>query len=330
MDADLLYRIALTLVPQIGPVQARHLLTKFETARDIFRAAEHSLKRIEGIGDTRAAAIKSFRDFSLAEKEMNFIRQFGITPLFITDSRYPRRLLNCYDCPTLLYFKGEADLNLSKVVAIVGTRSHTEYGKMMTEQLVAELTNLNVLVVSGLAHGIDAVAHRAALRNRLPTIGVLAHGLSQMYPRQHTSLAREIVKEGGGLLTEFMSPSIPDKHQFPARNRIVAGMSDATIVIETGVRGGSMITAELANGYNRDVFALPGKTTDPKSAGCNYLIRHHKAFLLTDGADLVQSMNWENTHSPPRGNIRQKAIFVDLDVNEQRVVDLLREKDLMH
>ena len=331
MDADLLYQIALTLVPQIGPVQAKNLLTHFDTARAIFQAPGQLLKKIEGIGDSRASAIKSFRDFTIAEKEMAFIEQFNIRPLFITHPDYPQRLLHCYDSPILLYFKGKADLNAAKVIAVIGTRTHTEYGRQITEKLIAELTDLKVLVISGLAHGIDAIAHRAALQNGLPTVGVLAHGLSQVYPSQHTGLAREIVKEGGGLLTEFMSPAIPDRHQFPARNRIVAGMSDATIVVETGVKGGSMITAELANGYNRDVFAFPGKTTDPKSSGCNYLILNHKASLLTDAAVLRERMNWEDqTARSGRREARQKQIFVELSKEERLLVDLLREKESMH
>ena len=191
-------------------------------------------------------------------------------------------MLNCYDSPTLLYYKGEADLNGDKIVAIIGTRNHTDYGKQITEQLVEELTEQNVVVVSGLAYGIDAIAHKAAVKNNLPTVGVLAHGLDQVYPPQHTGLAKEMLKAGGGLLTEFRSKSKPDKHNFPTRNRVVAGMSDATIVIETGIKGGSMITAELANNYNKDVFAFPGKVTDTKSAGCNYLIKNNKAILLTD------------------------------------------------
>lgn len=330
MNADLLYQIALTLVPQIGPVQARNLVTQFGTARAIFQCPAHSLKRIEGIGESRAAAIKSFRDFAVAEKEIAFIEQFRITPLFITDPAYPKRLLNCHDAPILLYYKGSADLNASKVIAVIGTRTHTEYGRMATEKLIADLAGLGILVISGLAHGIDAIAHKAALQNGLPTVGVLAHGLSQVYPSRHTGLAREIVKEGGGLLTEFMSPAIPDKHQFPARNRIVAGMSDATIVVESGVKGGSMITAELANGYNRDVFAFPGKTTDPKSAGCNHLIRNHKAFLLTDAAALKESMNWENGAHPTGKNNRQKAIFIELSSEERLLMDLLNETGSMH
>jgi DNA processing protein len=181
-----------------------------------------------------------------------------------------------------------------KIVAIIGTRSHTDYAKQVTEKLVKELTAQNITVVSGLAFGVDGIAHKASIKNGLPTIGVLAHGLDQIYPAEHAGLAKDMIKHNGGLLTEFKSKSKPDKHNFPTRNRIVAGMSDATIVIETGLKGGSMITAELANSYNKDVFAIPGKVTDTKSTGCNYLIKNNKAMLLTDAAELIQVMQWED------------------------------------
>ena len=225
----------------------------------------------------------------------------------ITD--YPKRLLNCYDSPTLLYYKGEADLNSEKIIAVIGTRNHTEYGKQVTEKLIRELTEQNVVVVSGLAYGIDAIAHKAAVKNNLKTVGVLAHGLDQVYPSQHTGLAKEMLQAGGGLLTEFRSKTKPDKHNFPTRNRIVAGMSDATIVIETGIKGGSMITAELANNYNKDVFAYPGSVNDGKSAGCNYLIKNNKAVLLTDAQELIELMNWEETNRPSLSKKAKRAIY---------------------
>lgn len=298
------------------------------SARTIFTAPQQLLQKVEGIGETRAAAIKAFRDFDTAAKEIEFIQQYHIQPIFITDEAYPKRLLNCYDSPTLLYYKGQANLNESKIIAIVGTRTNSEYGRLITEQLLAGLAGSEILVISGLAHGIDAIAHRAALKNGLPTIGVLAHGLSQVYPNQHTSLAREMIHQGGGLLTEFRSPAEPDRHQFPARNRIVAGMSDATIVIETGVKGGSMITAELANGYNRDVFAIPGRANDAKSAGSNYLIRHHKALLINNADELLESLDWKprQVQSPKP----QKQLFIELTADERIVVELLKGRESMH
>jgi DNA processing protein len=223
-----------------------------------------------------------------------------------------------------LYYKGEADLNQPKIISIIGTRSHTDYGKQITEQLIEELREQNVVIVSGLAYGIDAIGHKAAVKNNLRTIGVLAHGLDQVYPSQHTGLAKEMLKAGGGLLTEFRSKSKPDKHNFPTRNRIVAGMSDATIVVETGIKGGSMITAELANNYNKDVFAFPGKVTDTKSAGCNYLIKNNKAVLLTDARELVELMSWEEQKRPMLK--KQKELFIELTEDEKIILSILREK----
>lgn len=327
---DLLYQIALTLVPNIGPVQAKILMENFGDAASIFKATEDRLKTIEGIGAIRAHSIKSFIDFKEAENEISFIEKYKITPLFLTDKNYPQRLLNCYDSPTLLYYKGEADLNASKIVAVVGTRNHTEYGKQFTERLIEELTDQHILVISGLAFGIDAIAHKTSLKNNLSTVGVLAHGLDQVYPSQHASLAKDMVKKSGGLLTEFKSKTQPDKHNFPIRNRIVAGMSDAIIVVETGIKGGSMITAELANGYNKDVFAVPGKVTDAKSSGCNHLIKNNKAVLLTEAKELIELMNWEESANSKKGKKRQREIFIELNGNEKIIVDILKEKDTVH
>src|SRR6187402_1409882 len=328
LNNDLLYQISLTLIPGIGPVQAKILLQHYDTA-EIFTAKKSSLEKIEGIGTVRAANIKAFTNFSNAEEEIKFIDKYKINPLFPTDKNYPQRLLNCYDSPTLLFYKGDADLNASKVVAIIGTRNHTEYGKQQTEKLVKELSSRNILVVSGMAFGIDAIAHKAAYKNNLATVGVLGHGLDQIYPPDHSNLAKDMLKHGGGLLTEFRSNTKPDKHNFPTRNRIVAGMSDATIVIETGDKGGSMITAELANGYNKDVFALPGRVNDHKSAGCNFLIRNNKAMLLTDAEELIEVMGWEEKSQ--KSVVRsQKELFIELSKDEKIIVDILKEKDLVH
>jgi len=327
MRSELQYQLSLTLIPNIGPVQAKILLQQYELP-DIFKAKKRELEKIEGIGNIRAESIKSFTDFSKVDEEIAFIEKYKIRPLFITDKDYPKRLLNCYDSPTLLFYKGESDLNHDKVIAIIGTRNHTNYGKLITEQLVEQLTELNVVIVSGLAFGIDAIAHKAAVNNNLRTIGVLAHGLDQVYPSQHTGLAKEMLKAGGGLLTEFRSQSKPDKHNFPTRNRIVAGMSDATIVVETGIKGGSMITAELANNYNRDVFAFPGKVTDPKSAGCNYLISNNKAVLLADSRELIELMSWEEKKRPMLK--KQKELFVELTDEERLIVSILAEKKSVH
>ena len=308
MNDNLLHRVALTLVPNIGPVQAKILVDHFGDATAIFKAKKSTLESLEGIGGIRARSIASFSDFKKAEEELAFIEQYKITPLFLTDTAYPRRLVNCYDPPTLLYYRGKADLNASKIIAVVGTRSKTDYGRQLTEKLLAELEDQQVVVVSGLALGIDAVAHKTALKHSIPTVAVVAHGLDKIYPIEHTLLAKDIIKADGGLLTEFRSNTKPDKHNFPSRNRVVAGMSDAIIVIETDTRGGSMITAELANGYNKDVFAFPGRTTDTKSAGCNHLIKNNKAILLTGAQDIIDMLGWAEKNACP-GKSNRNCLF---------------------
>jgi len=325
MNTHLLHQIALTLVPNIGAVQARILVDHFGEAPAVFKAKKSSLELLEGIGTVRAQSIKAFSGFKKAEEEIAFIDKYHITPLFLTDTLYPQRLLNCYDPPVMLYYRGKANLNASKIIAVVGTRSKTEYGKHLTEKLVADLEDQQILVVSGLALGIDAAAHKAALKHKLPTVAVMAHGLDKIYPSDNTALAKEILKENGGLLTEFRSKTKPDKHHFPSRNRIVAGMCDAAVVIETDIKGGSMITAELAAGYNRDVFAFPGRTTDNKSAGCHALIKNNKAILLTGAADIVDMLGWTEKKVTPV--TRQKELFIQLNHEEKMIVDVLTQNN---
>jgi DNA processing protein len=327
MHPDLLYQISLTRVPQVGCIHAKILLQTFGTAEAVFRASLPSLERLEGIGRIRAQSIKTFRDFSRSEKEIHFLERYQISALTLGDPAYPQRLLPCYDAPVLLYYKGNADLNQVKVISIVGTRRFSDYGKQIKEKLIRELTAHEVLVVSGLAFGIDAIAHKTALKQSLQTVGVLAHGLSTLYPPEHLLLSKDIAKSGG-LLTEFLSDCKPDKHNFPIRNRIVAGMSDAVIVTETGVKGGSMITADLANGYNKEVFAFPGRSTDLKSAGCHWLIRNHQANLISSAQDLIQGMGWEKKQVPALK--KQPELFFELNEPEQRVLDLLKERESIH
>src|SRR4051812_13507597 len=326
MPNDLLYQVALTLVPNIGPVQAKILTEHFGSAENIFKASKKELENIEGVGEVRAKSLKMFDNFSPVEKEIEFVEKYKIQPLFLTDAHYPKRLLNCYDSPTLLYYRGNADLNCSRILNIIGTRNNTEYGRQVTEQLIDELQNLQVLIVSGLAYGIDAIAHKTAVQNNLSTVGVLAHGMDTLYPAAHASLAKRMLYNGG-LLTEFRKETQPDKHNFPRRNRIVAGMADATIVVETAVKGGSMITAELANGYNRDVFAFPGKATDSKSAGCNHLIKNNKASLLENAEQLIDSLGWNQKKTSRK---EQKELFVSLTDEEKVVFDIVKENDAVH
>ena len=325
MNNELLHQLALTLVPNIGDVQAKILIQHFGEVSAIFKAKTSTLEKIEGIGSVRAKSIKEFDDFHIAEKEQEFIEKYKIKTFFLTDKDYPKRLLNCYDSPTLLFYKGIADLNAPQIVAIVGTRTNTEYGKQFTEKLVKDLSEQNITIISGLAFGIDAMAHKAALKHGLPTVGVVGHGLDKIYPSENSSLAKEMIKEEGGILSEFFSGTKPDKHNFPLRNRIVAGISDATVVVETNIKGGSMITGNLANAYNRDVFAVPGRTTDTKSSGCNHLIKYNKAILLTDADELLELMGWKEKSKTKTK--KQKELFIELTPEEKQVVQLLQAKE---
>lgn len=326
MSDDLLYQIALSQLPHIGDVHARILINQFGNAKDVFAASKKVLEKIDGLGSVRINAIKSFNEFASCENEIRFIEKYRITPLFLTDKTYPRRLLNCYDAPPLLYFRGNGDLNTSKIVSIVGTRNSSDYGKSVCDALVDSLKVQQVMIISGLAFGIDTIAHKAALKNGIKTIGVLAHGLDRIYPSQNKSLAKHMC-EHGGLLTEFKSNTNPDRENFPRRNRIVAGLCDCIIVVESGAKGGSLITAELSNSYNKDVFAVPGRVNDSKSEGCNYLIKTHKASILTCANDILEFMNW---NEEKKTVIRQqRELFVELSDDEQTIADLIRSADTL-
>ena len=327
MNNDLLYQIALTRVPNIGDIHAKSLINIYGDAETIFKAPKKELEKIEGIGTIRAACIKKFTEFNSCETEIDFIQQYKIHPLFINDDDYPKRLLNCYDSPVLLYHRGNTNLNADKIVSIVGTRNHTDYGRQVCETLIEELKEEIILVVSGLAFGIDTIAHKTALKNELPTVAVLAHGLDRIYPHQNKSLARQMTEQGG-LLTDFTSGTKPDKQNFPKRNRIVAGICDALIVIESGRKGGSLITAELANSYNKDVFAIPGRTTDSKSEGCHYLIQSNKASLVTSAAELMLLMNWKQQSK--KVPVLQKQLFVELSADERILVNILQGSSSCH
>lgn len=327
MHSELIYQISLSLVPNIGDVHAKALVNYFGNASSVFAARKKLLEGIEGIGSVRAGSIKAFTDFKKAEDEIAFIDKYHITPLFITDKNYPQRLLHCYDCPVILYYKGNADLNSSKILSIVGTRNNNEYGKSACEKIIADLQDQDILVVSGLAFGIDSIAHKSALKNNHKTVGVLAHGLDRIYPSQNKSLAKQMI-DNGGLLTDFKSGTNPDKQNFPKRNRIVAGISDAVLVIESGIKGGSLITAELANGYNKDVFAVPGRISDPRNEGCNYLIKNHKAALITGADDLLESMGWKEKKKMPA--VKQRELFIELTADEKIVVNILKQQPQVH
>jgi len=328
MEEDMLYRLALTKVSGIGPVFARKLIRHFGEARPVFLAGKPELEEICGEG--RANAVVNFNGFREAEKELSFLEKYSMQPLFITDKNYPRRLLDCEDMPVLLFYKGSADLNVSRVVAIIGTRSPTQYGKQATQRLVSDLaTSSEMLIISGLAHGIDSIAHQAALDHDLPTVGILGHGLDRIYPQQNTSLAKKMVRQGG-LLTKFNINTIPETHNFPVRNRMVAGLSDALIVVETDIRGGSMLTVSDALDYKKKIFALPGRINDIRSAGCNTLIRKGKATLLVNAGQLLEDLQWATTVTRPASG--QATLFSaptdesNLSENERKMLHLIRER----
>jgi len=323
---DLLYQIALTLVHNIGDVQAKALINHFGDANSVFKAKKKELENVEGVRSTAISSIKEFENFKRAEEEISFIEKYKIKPLFLTDKDYPKKLLNCYDSPTLLYYRGNADLNTSKVLGIVGTRSCSAYGKAMCEKLISELEDENILVVSGLALGIDSIAHKGALKNNIKTVGVLAHGLDHIYPPENKSLAKQMTNHGG-VITEFLSNTKREKGYFPKRNRIVAGMCDAVVVMESSIKGGSLITAELANGYNKDVFAFPGKANDSKSEGCNFLIKTNKAALVTSAEDVLESMGWKEQKKKIK---KQRELFIEFSNEEKIIFDILNQQENIH
>jgi len=321
-EEELLHRIALSLLPNVGPVIARALYSHCGTATAIFRERKSLLAKIPGVGAKR---IKKAFDGSVmerAEKELRFIKKHKIQMLFYTDENYPQRLQQCADSPCLLYFKGNVSLNKGRFIAIVGTRSSTTYGEGLTKTLVEDLRSLDVTIVSGLAYGIDICAHEAALSANVPTIGVTAHGMDRIYPELHRTVAGKMLTNGG-ILTEYPSLTAPDRENFPSRNRIVAGLCDAVVVVEASGKGGALITADLAQGYDREVFAFPGKVNDEYSKGCNAYIRENKAALITNAQDLIWMMGWSDDKKKEMA-IKQTQLFFDLNADEQLVVDVLK------
>jgi DNA processing protein len=316
------HRIALSFVKNLGPVSAKSLIAYLGSEEAIFKTSVAKMVKIPGIGDKRVATWDFDNALKKAEKELLFIEKHGIEVIFYTDGRYPKRLKNCGDSPVLLYARGKMELNPPHIISIVGTRNATDYGRQLCKQLIEELQQYNVLIVSGLALGIDVAAHKECLRLNMPTVGVLGHGLDRLYPSQNRAIAEKML-ENGGLLSEYPSGTIPDRENFPQRNRIVAGIADATVVIEAGIKGGALITAEIANSYNRDVFAFPGRLGDDYSEGCNFLIRNNKAGLLTCVADLAFSLGWEKTdHAKP---VEQFVLPLDLSADERLIFDILQQ-----
>lgn len=326
MDSTELFNIlALLKVESVGDIVAKKLINHCGSAENVFRTKGNQLKSIDGIGDSLIKKLKDKTIFEKAELELKFIEKERINILYYQNEQYPERLKHCIDGPVLLFKSGNINLENRKVISIVGTREITSYGTNFCKKLIEDLAVFNPIIVSGFAYGVDIMAHQTAMENNLQTIGVLAHGLNQIYPKTHKKYVAKM-EENGGFLTEFWSNSNPEKENFVRRNRIVAGMSEATVVIESAEKGGSLITAFMANDYNRDVFAVPGRTSDKFSQGCNDLIRTQRANLMTSAADLVYILNWEIAAVTRKNNSAiQKQLFVSLDDDEQKIYDYLQK-----
>ncbi|RPH28640.1 MAG: DNA-protecting protein DprA [Bacteroidales bacterium] len=313
------------MIPKIGSINAKKLIAYCGGIEAVFKQSKKALLKIPGIGDCLASEITNQKVIGLAEKEIEFINKYGIKALFYLDPEYPERLRQCEDCPIVLFVKGKAEINFNreKFISIVGTRKATDYGKVVCEKLIAGLSEkgYNPIIVSGLAYGIDIIAHKSALKNQLQTLAVLGHGLDMIYPTAHRNIAKSIV-ETGALLTDFPSNTTIDRNNFIKRNRIIAGLSDATIVIESGEQGGALITADLANSYSREVFAVPGNVGAKYSQGCNQLIKSNKAALIETPEDIEFFLGWEpaSTQKQPK----QITLFAELTVEEQIIVDYLK------
>lgn len=327
----LLYQIALTKIPGVGDITARNLLSIVGDEEEIFKSNRQSLSKIQGVSSKLVDEILNPEVLRNAERELFFVEKNNISTFFISDKGYPNRLRECADAPVLLYFKGNVNFNADKIVSIVGTRNSTNYGNSFCESFVEELSSISsdILIISGLAYGIDIQAHKSALKYKLPTIGVLAHGLDRIYPSSHRQTAKEMI-EHGGVLTEFPSNTDPDRFNFVRRNRIVAGMADAVIVVESDEKGGSLITAEIANSYCKDVFAVPGRIGDKYSRGCNKLIASHKADLFQSTEYFLDQMGWDRGSQKGKRKSIQKELFIELSDEEQQIVNKLTDKKTLH
>lgn len=326
-EEEQIHSIALTMIPGIGHIGAKRLVDGMKSATDVFRFRKELPERLPEVNQRVVEALDCPQAIARAQQEYEFIQKNRIHCMTFHDEAYPSRLRECEDAPIVLFFKGNADLNALHIINMVGTRHATDYGAQICASFLHDLKALcpDVLVVSGLAYGIDINAHREALANELATVGVLAHGLDRIYPHVHRKTAVDML-ERGGLLTEFLTGTNPDRHNFVSRNRIVAGMCDATIVVESAEKGGSLITAELSEGYHRDCFAFPGRTTDEYSKGCNQLIRDNKASLLLSAEDFVSAMNWGTSSRPAKAENVQRSLFLDLSEDEQKVVGILKRQ----
>jgi DNA processing protein len=327
MDQNRLSLLALHFIPGLGDYLIRQLVSYCGSAEKVFKTPKGKLLKVPGVGEITADSIRQGKPFSKAERELKKAEKDNVTLIFFTDKNYPSRLKQVNDAPSLLYVKGAIDFENLKTVAIVGTRQATAYGKNCVEELVRSLTAHNALIISGLAYGIDIHAHRQALKQHLSTVGVLGSGVDVIYPGSHRETAKKM-EEQGGLVSEHPFGTPPDGHNFPARNRIVAGLSDAVVIVEAAERGGALITAEIANSYNKDVFAYPGNIGQSHSQGCNNLIKANKAHLITGVKDLEYIMNWDLESKPRK---KETLSLENFEPNEQLVLQILfdNNKQLM-
>lgn len=326
MDLEKLkFRIGITLINGVGNNLAKNLIAYLGSEEAVFKETPKALSKIPGIGSSLAKEIINHKEaLARAEKEIEFILKNKIQYLYYADKNYPFRLKECPDAPLILFTKTARNLNDGKFVSVVGTRNATAYGKEICNHFIQTLAAVpNVAIVSGLAYGIDICAHKAALDNDLPTLGVIAHGLDKIYPPTHRSVAVRML-EKGGLVTEYLSNTNPDRPNFVQRNRIIAGLSDAVIVVESGIKGGALITAGLANDYNRDVFTFPGRIHDEWSKGCNKLIQQNRAALIHSADDFTRLMGWEDSLSPQK-QIVQTELFINLSDEEMQIFTVIRK-----
>ncbi|SOD82750.1 DNA-processing protein DprA [Spirosoma fluviale] len=329
MSTDTHHQIALTLVPGVGSILIRQLISYCGSAPDVFRSPLARLMKVPGVGEVTARAILKPGSLTEAEQVLSRLEKLGATALFYTDKAYPTRLKTLYDAPALLYFQGTGNLNAPRTIGLVGTRQATDYGRRITSEIVEAVAPLGVHVISGLAYGIDIAAHRASLTHNLPTIGVMASGLDVIYPNVHQRTAGEMLVQGG-LLTESRPGTKPDAHLFPARNRIIAGLSDTVVVVEAAAKGGALITAEYANNYHREVFAVPGQLNQAFSAGCNKLIRENKAQIYTSPKDIIEAMNWDQSSASASRTKTAPALPVSITEEESQILALLRQVTDLH
>ena len=320
-NEEIIYTIALYRTKGVGLQRAKKLISAFGSAVDVFSA-----RRVDIINIAGRSVLQDFPNndaIEFAKKELEYINNNNITFLRFDEEEYPFLLKQLYDGPLFIMLKGNFNLNSGRFISIVGTRNITAYGREACEKIVEELAPYNPTIISGLAYGVDITAHLSAIKNNLQTIAVVAHGLNQIYPKSHASYANQIT-ENGAILSEFNTDEIPDREHFPQRNRIIAGISKTTIVIEAAKKGGALITAELANDYNRDVFALPGRIGDYFSEGCNNLIKQNKAILLNSTSELIKYLGWDEPQQP----VIQKSLFIETTAEEDIVIDALTKKDL--